>query len=319
MLLRKITKKIWFQFATTKPILARRLNYIRSGHRLTVLNLHRIAPDDGSGYRPLDPILFRELLTFVKSHYRVATFGQLSENDDRRPPLVLSFDDGYRDFIDYALPLLEEFGLSANQNIIPACALSGRPPLNVLMQDFIGKAPQGVVAKIKLPGFEMHNAKQRPNALSAFLKNRPMEKQKHLLELLLPQIEAYDEFRATPVMSVDEINSLPASIEVGAHSFEHASMAEESDDYVQEDARRCNAFFEEYLRFSPRVYAFPNGSHRPQHIDLVKRAGFDTVLLVGERFAESANEVHRFTFDATSRAEVVYRATGAHAAPFLQG
>jgi peptidoglycan/xylan/chitin deacetylase (PgdA/CDA1 family) len=100
----------------------------------TILNLHRVGNNAGSAYRPLDPTLFDELLTFAKHEFAVVTIAELREKS-RKPKLVLSFDDGYRDFATTAVPILRKHGLRANQNIIPRCVETGLPPLNVMAKD----------------------------------------------------------------------------------------------------------------------------------------------------------------------------------------
>jgi hypothetical protein len=59
------------------------------------------------------------------------------------------------------------------------------------------------------------------------------------------------------------------------------------------------------------IYAFPNGSYRPQHPAIIREAGFDTILLVNEDFSSAATRDHsRFNIYGTSDSELRFRATG---------
>jgi peptidoglycan/xylan/chitin deacetylase (PgdA/CDA1 family) len=113
------------------------------------------------------------------------------------------------------------------------------------------------------------------------------------------------------MMSRDEVREIAAVHEIGAHSFDHASMAAETDAYLADDLLRCRAYFGETLGAPVNVYAFPNGSCRDGQIDVVRDAGFEHVLLVGEDFSRTDAHIHkRFTMYAASRAEARFRATG---------
>jgi hypothetical protein len=92
----------------------------RSGANV-ILNLHRVATDDGSDYRPLDPGLFDELLSFVKREFAVVTISELGEKADK-PKLVLSFDDGYRDFATNAAPILTVLHMGDGEQIVSSPA-----------------------------------------------------------------------------------------------------------------------------------------------------------------------------------------------------
>jgi len=52
----------------------------------------------------------------------VSTFHSLLEVDTR-PAVVLSFDDGYQDFVEYAMPVLAKHGVKVNFNVCPAYLL----------------------------------------------------------------------------------------------------------------------------------------------------------------------------------------------------
>lgn len=148
-------KQLVFTAFGSPPMLARKLRAIREADALTILNLHRVAPPDGSAYAPLSPRLYEYLLRFVRKHFEPVTIAELDRpSASGRPRLIISFDDGHADFATYAVPLIEKYGIRANQNIIAECVETGLPPLSVLVQDYVGRALAEELRRFKLPGFE---------------------------------------------------------------------------------------------------------------------------------------------------------------------
>src|SRR5437867_10680623 len=79
----------------------------RSGQRLIILNYHRATGGD-----------LRRHLLYLRRHYRMlhlekaleelSTSKETKQKRDRRTPLVLTFDDGYRDNYTHAFALARE-------------------------------------------------------------------------------------------------------------------------------------------------------------------------------------------------------------------
>lgn len=95
--------------------------------RLPILMYHRVAPD---GPAPLDrfrvtPEQFAEHLALLRRNgFESVSLDEWGETLRSGRPLpgrrvVLSFDDGYRDFREHAVPALREFGYSATVFVIP--------------------------------------------------------------------------------------------------------------------------------------------------------------------------------------------------------
>jgi len=102
--------------------LARGLEAIRDagGRSAVVLTYHRIAePGASNPYYDrvvsASPAAFRAQMEMLARRFRVVTPEDLLAPDDgdRRPRAVVTFDDGYRDNHDAALPILDEVGVPA--------------------------------------------------------------------------------------------------------------------------------------------------------------------------------------------------------------
>jgi peptidoglycan/xylan/chitin deacetylase (PgdA/CDA1 family) len=286
---------------------------------VVVLNFHRVSPDDSPYWPPMKPEIFDAVLLFLARNFQVCLFDELPALDDDRPAAVISFDDGYYDFLEHALPLLERHGLRGNMNVIPQCAETGRPIWNVRLYDFLAVAPRELVNEIRLPGFAARlSGNSGPEklafglALSRFLKSLPREQRLEVwdgIDRLMQDLE----FVETRMMTVDEIRQLAADTEteIGAHSFSHESMGLEAQDFFEDDFQKCSAFFRDELRIPMMTYAFPNGSYRPEQIEYLQAQGISNILLVDEMFAKRGVPAFpRLTMYGETRAEVEMRACG---------
>lgn len=308
-MLRAILKHVAFLALGNGLRASVRLAALARSRNRVVLSLHRVGEPDGSAYVPMRPDLFEELLVFLSRNFSLQTFGN-PEPANGRPVAILSFDDGYRDFFDVAAPLLRKHRIRCNHNVIPECIETGMPPLNVLAQDFVGKAPRELVDKLQVPGFAIKSHRDIGDRLSTFIKSKPVAEQQRLAEHLVPQFSAWEEFRPTAMMTHEQVCELAVEHEIGAHSYGHASMQTKTLEYLKQDVERCRAYFLDRLRLPMEIYAFPNGSCTEEQVRVVEQAGVKHVLLVGEAFDTHPSRHYRFTFDAHSRAEMRFKALG---------
>jgi peptidoglycan/xylan/chitin deacetylase (PgdA/CDA1 family) len=306
-----------FRLLQSDVAAAFKLHSIRSNGLLPILNFHRISDRDvGSGYTSMTPALFDEAIVWLGERFELTLFGELPElRRSRKPPLIISFDDGYKDFIETVVPILEKRRVRVNQNIIPAVVESGLPPMNVLVQDFIAGAPASLLREIRLPGLpggvDPEQRQKACLAVSAAIKSKPMSQQRALYASLKTEMARFDSFRPTPMMSTEDLRQIASVHELGAHSYEHASMASEGDDYLSADATKCKEYFSGQLGQDVTIYAFPNGSWKSHQAELLRGFGFKHVLLVGEDYSRPDAWLHpRFTIHGQNAAEVRARALG---------
>ncbi|MBI3011633.1 MAG: polysaccharide deacetylase family protein [Candidatus Omnitrophica bacterium] len=312
-------KHLYFTLLAAAGMEGRLLHRIGRQNPLIVLNLHRISPHPNPFWPPLSPVLFEELVVFLKRHFHVSTFSDRTPPDRQRPRAILSFDDGYYDFVEYAMPLLKKHGLPANQNIIPACVQSGRPPWTVQLSDFLNTAPRRLINDIRVEGFADRLRGEDPDhklryglALTRFLKGRSRQACEPLWEALKAVMAKVDGgAHTTRMMSLEDVRQAAEEHEIGVHAFSHDSMAFETNEFFLEDLANCRAFFAQQLQMPMSIYAFPNSSYRPEQLALLRKAGVQHILLVEERLARWGEGVYpRLTIHGESGIETRFRALG---------
>ena len=201
----------------------------------------------------------------------------------------------------------------------PRASKADLPPFNVLLAAYVDQASRPALEKLRSAGISIDMSLPRGrlgDATSTFITALPVTSQDQVRETCLPQILDDGAIATTPMLSREEVRQLASYHEIGAHSFHHASMGIELDDYLRADVAACRRYFLDKLSMRLAIYAFPNGSHRRGQSAIVRSEGIDHVLLVGEDFsAADAHVHHRLTFDARSEPEVYFRGTGSYRWP----
>jgi peptidoglycan/xylan/chitin deacetylase (PgdA/CDA1 family) len=284
---------------------------------VVVLNLHSVSPDRTSLASPISPETLDGLVRWLLRRCRIATLQAIEAAParDERPIAVLSFDDGYRDFLEYAMPVLDRHAVHAVVNVVPACVDSGLPPWNVLLAERLQGLPDERLRAIRLPGLPAgppgRGAEARIRhavALSRLLKMRPREERHGLVSELCAQLDDAHGGPGMPMLSRADLAEVARDHEIGLHSYDHDSMGFESDAFFRRDLHRCLDWAAAHLPVPPKVYAFPNGSARDAQVRIAREAGLRDVLLGGERPSRVGARAHpRITLFGSSDAELRLR------------
>lgn len=295
---------------TAAGIDRRRLRSLPAEDQLLIVNLHSVEPANRSVLPGLDPPTLDEFISWLQRHARVVTVAEaVHEPADQRPRVVLSFDDGYRDFADYVLPVLQRRGVRANQNVIPACVESGRPPWNVELLDALAAVDPARLAALaeldrQLPStLALASPARFAELFTLRLKDQPPDVRQSVLAEVAERLPELEEIPPRPMLSLSQVKEIAREHEVGAHSFAHESMGLQTLAYFEGDLERCLTWFAQH-GLTMGLYAFPNGSYREEQLASAEARGIRT-LLVGERAAQRTwPALHRVTMFGRSAREL---------------
>ena len=87
---------------------------------------HRVSDETDSLWPPIKPALFEAIVKHLSKKFLLVNLEEFLENEcvvkgKEKPVASVLFDDGYKDNIDYAAPILKKYNCSASFYIVTDC------------------------------------------------------------------------------------------------------------------------------------------------------------------------------------------------------
>jgi peptidoglycan/xylan/chitin deacetylase (PgdA/CDA1 family) len=239
-----------------------------------VLAYHRVAPVAGDAIgMAVTPENFRAQMAYLREHYPVLRFEDDWSKADR-PSVVITFDDGYADNRESALPILEELGLPAAFFISSGTiGAEGEFWWDEVEKIFLGGgdlgdlpaslslAEGGVTGQWKTDGPE-----QRMRAYREVHKHlKPMDTGRRAV--LLAALRKWSgRTQARPshrALRMDELKSLAASpcVTIGAHTVSHPMLSGRPKADQEREILASRKDLESWLGKPIDVFSYPFGDH----------------------------------------------------------
>ena len=79
-------------------------------------------------------------------------------------------------------------------------------------------------------------------------------------------------------MTLEQIKECSKYGEIGLHSYGHEHMVSMTADAIREDTRKGIAYFETYLGYRPKYYAYPFGEYDEKVRSIVESFGFELII-----------------------------------------
>ena len=268
-------------------------SFLRLGKskQITILSLHRISPERDLFFDPIDPIVFKQLLGYIKKHYEVISFNELPfrQNKSKKPLLILSFDDGYYDFYEYALPILRGYDLVSNHNIVNTCAsfntVIWTQRFNYLFS-FAKNKNTDLVIEIegdtyKISDFQNNWLIFNLEMFKRFLKLPEIVR----IEKIDNLENKYSVKASYRMMNWDEIYDCSNNnVEIGSHTYSHNVLSTIEDKSVLlKEIHGSKKEIEEKIKKDVNVLALPNGQSSALVDTLVQESGFNYLLYVDDK------------------------------------
>ena len=287
--------------------------------KLTILSFHRL-PLEAQRLDPHEYSFerFKDLVTELQTSFRILA---LTEAVDllragllKDPAVVLTFDDGYKGWIDHVAPWLQSQGLRGTFFITTA-QLRGQPLWNERIERAIHHLPAELRVLSGVPGatppLDISSVERRVVAVrlvTAALKYQAQD-QRHAAMTELERL-CGPAYVGPACFDAQDLKALHAmGMEIGAHSVHHPILSCCSEEEAEREIHESRADIETVLGPLRMPFAYPNGEpgkdYTSRHVEMVRSAGYACGVSTQKGFATLDNcflQLRRFTpWGATPR------------------
>lgn len=247
-------------------------NAFNSG-KYVFLMYHGVARDDNThaqnDWLQLNESSFREQMLFLKQHYNVVSIKDILTNTvdtlDKRPKVVITFDDGYANNYNVAFPILKELQIPATIFLVTSMINTNklfwydRLFISLQRHTFLKQVLE-IIEQFKHCHSHIVNEK-----VDDFFKT-------HTISSRVPE-SAFENYR---ILSYREINEMASSglITFGSHTHQHELLTLLTDREVTYTLTKSYEILQD-IPEKVDVFCYPNGYFDKTHVALCQDAGYN--------------------------------------------
>ena len=259
---------------------------------LTVVMFHRVLAENDASTPEADPAwtvsssVFRDCLEFFARHYNVIGMNELllalsAQTPWPNRPLLITFDDGWADNAEYALPILRETGLPATVFVVAEGIdqeeLWQESLLRAWRQKILSQSKWdelwSCVAGKRIDGPPEWSMKTAVWELVNLLSALPPERRAKIVE---PFREALGRPQRRQMLSRQQLRSLyEAGVTIGSHGMTHTPLPYSAE--AEWESIESRIALSKHLGIEAQeisAFSFPRGIWNLDSIRTVQRAGY---------------------------------------------
>lgn len=253
--------------------------------RNPILYFHRVL-DDKDPFYPGDITSkeFDKLLSCLSKIFTFESIELLREpSSPGKPKIGITFDDGYKDNLTNALPILRKYGAPATVFVATAGIQNG-----YLWNDLINYAAKNAnQSKLEALFGNVVSDEMRvelSNQSNASLKYASPSQRDFFVKSTLEQWGVEEEFCPRVMMTEEELKELSQDplITIGAHTHDHTILTTLGDIDCSKQIKKNKFILEKIIGKKVNVFAYPNGrrvqDYSSYHKDIIKGAGFTSAF-----------------------------------------
>ena len=272
----------------------------RASPAFSIFTYHRVNDEADPFFASMPTEVFERQIAHVARVYRVLPLEDLVQRMRQgtlpRNAVAVTFDDGYRDTLTHAAPILARHGVPATVFLATGFIGTGQVPWvdRVALAFKVTEATEYVA-----PWGETVSLATAPARVDAagrlveHLKRLPDDDRRRAFDRLLQAFTVGDEKAFNELMLTwDDVNALVAlGFSIGAHTVNHPILSRVSAERAREEIEGSRATITSACGRPPQVFAYPNGGvedYTPTVARLVCQAGFSCAVTT--RFGVNTRE-----------------------------
>ena len=300
---KKITRKLVYP-AILNLGLEKAFPYF-SKHSIFNILYHGVATSNDDLYYPrhINMDIFEKHLKYISKNYEVLSIPdafQMYRNQikPKRKAITISFDDGYKNNLDIALPLLEKYNIKATFFVSGLCVDHSRIP--VLWPDIVACLNHFYKDKvISIGSLEFKNMVELSSKLDLrnYLKKLGASERDLVLNKLYTDYKLSEKLKEIPLefwelLSVKDIQKLASSklVDIGSHGYAHYNLGNINIADALTDMVQSKSQLEASVNKEVNMIAYPDGSYTPEVKKHATNIGYVNQLAVNYLYPEDKDD-----------------------------
>jgi peptidoglycan/xylan/chitin deacetylase (PgdA/CDA1 family) len=241
-------------------------------------------------------------MSLLRSEFNVLSLGEacarLARGSLPARAACVTFDDGYADNVQVALPILKRLSLPATFFVCTGFC-EGGIMFNDAVIEAVRRAPAGIhdLSSLGLGSHDLADNASRRAAIDALigqLKYRSVEERRALVERLAAVMGSI--LPADLMMNPAQIRKLhDEGMEIGAHTINHPILAALNDEGARAEIVGGKYRLEAITGAPVTLFAYPNGKpgrdYGPRDVELVRDAGFAAAVSTVSGVADGGSDL----------------------------
>ncbi|MGB0664490.1 MAG: polysaccharide deacetylase family protein [Pontibacterium sp.] len=242
----------------------------------------------------LDVTEFEKQIAYLSKHFKIVHIDEaveaLQADNIKTPLAVITFDDGYRNNLTKALPILQKYNAPATIYLVTEKIATHQALwFSYLIQAFEKTKKNQITWNNHFYSLATQEDKKKAcTSIQQEIKwmngERTIEAIQNIAKLLKVELEwTVEDNSAHSILNISDIKALQKSglITFGAHSHDHTVLAQLSKEQQQAQIHRSKACIESITGTPCEHFAYPNGGSgdfSQTTVSLLKDNGFRTAV-----------------------------------------
>lgn len=285
-----------------------------------VINFHGVRKNNNEVFnnRHIHYSEFEKIIIYLNKNYKIIPLSELFEiyrtkRKVEKKTIALTFDDGYKNNFDIALPILKKHNTPATFYIISQCLINDN---FISWPDIIDVYKKNNKADISINNYIFKHPSyyndELKSELHSYLKTCGNKTDILANQLLIGKNYLSEEIKKSPelLLTISSDNIIKYAneplIEYGSHTKTHFCLEYLNYETTLMELKESKDVLESILGKSIKSLAFPDGSYTNETLRIAKEVGYDNMVAVNYRFNENntnSDLLSRFTISNSTTFE----------------
>ncbi len=234
---------------------------------------HRISPDIDELWPSLKPHQFEKFIQLLTYNFDIISLDEIKTQCFLNKNLfIITFDDGYKDFLNNAIPILNKYKIKVNLNICPNLINTNSLPWTQKLNVLLSKKNNTIIEIIKDFNIDIRNNNNLGEEIFNNICNKIHSLDNSKYNSFIERLNSIEFKFEKILLNWDELLECKKSnVVIGNHSFNHLNLNKLNEKSLDSEIFDSKLEIEKRLNLKVNIFSIPNGMINIQALNKLKK------------------------------------------------